>query len=91
MKLHMIVDKSGVVVDIDTARRCSGIDVDDSNGFNEVVHVWRYKDVCRHTVGMFPFQWSLISPTQTDSLMDFLFQGSFLDWRTLKGLETHVF
>ena len=32
MKLHMIVDKSGVVVDIDTARRCSGIDVDDSNG-----------------------------------------------------------
>ena len=28
----MIVDKSGVVVDIDTVLRCSGIDVDDSKG-----------------------------------------------------------
>ena len=51
----MIVDKSGVVVDIDMARRCSGVDVDDFTGFNDVVHVSRYKDACRHTVGMFPF------------------------------------
>ena len=41
-----------VVVDIDTARRCSGEDVDD---FDDVVHLSRHRDACRHPVGMFPF------------------------------------
>ena len=29
-----------VIVDIDTARRCSGVDVDEFNGSNDIVHVW---------------------------------------------------
>ena len=89
MELHKVFDNPSVFtsfsvgVDFDTAQRCRWCRWC-------CMFSW-HRDAHRRKVGMFPFLWSLIRPTQPCNLTDFLSWGFFLDWCTLKGLENWHF